>query len=159
MVTIAQTMRPTAVTGLILSGGTSSGLSTAGDQFYIVVNSATMTHSTKLQEITGDGDRSPRYIANYYIYADWIIRGYAVGNQVIGILSMTDATTPDNPTDQSALVEFTIGSGRTLKGIFWVHNIVVEWARTSAYVGLSMALKSTARDADGLVAYTEGTPS
>ena len=155
MVTIANTMRPTAVTGLVLSGGTASGVSVAGDDYFIAVNSATMTHSTLLQEITGDGDTSPRFIANYYIYADWVIRGYAIGNAAIGILNMTN--TAKNPTDQSTLVEFDIGSGRSLKGVFWVHNVVVEWARTSAYVGLSLALKSTAKDSDGTVIYAEGT--
>ena len=98
---------------------------------------------------------SPRFIANYYIYADWILRGYSVGNNAIGILSMTD--TAKNPTDQTTLAEFTMRSGRTVKGIFWVHQVIIEWARTSGYVGIAIALKSTAKDSDGSVAYTEGT--
>ena len=154
VIAATDSMRPTSVTGLILSN-TSSLLGTVGTDFYIKVRNATLQHSTPIADVTGDGDQSPRYLVSYFITADWLIRGNAVAAQAIGIMNMGNSS--KNPTSQSQKVKFMIGNSRSIVGIFFIHQIAIEWDRSSPFVGLSMALRSTNVNTTGDASLAEST--
>ena len=145
-------MQPTSITGLVLSAGTVGGGGQGNPDFYIKTETATLDHRVPVSEITGDGDSSPRFLPSYYLYVDWIIRGWAVAGQAIGILNLINSS--KNPTG-TTLVQFNLAASRGLKGAFVIPRIKIEWADTAVYVGILMLLKSTNTTADGKINYTE----
>jgi len=154
MVTSVNELRPTSVAGLVLAAGP---VGTAGASFFIKVNSAIMDHRTRIADTSGDGDLAPRWSANYWLYVDWLIRGWVVSGQALGIANLI--VTANNPTG-TTLVQFHLGkdsSNRVVKGEFLVHRVKIAWERKAAFIGLAIALKNTATNADGLANYVEGT--
>ena len=144
--------RPTSVTtGLILSGGTSSGVSTAGDDFYIKVVSARHRHRTPIADISGDGDFGQNLLPSYWMSVDWMIRGHLIASQLMGIAKMQ--LTANNPTG-TTLVKFDLSSGNTLSGRFVIAEIVTEYLRNASTVGISILLRTTV-DLNGAVTYVE----
>lgn len=153
MVATPTLWRPTSVTGLILSAGTIGTV--AGSSFFIKVHEADIDNYTEVREITGDGDSAPRSVPNYYLYSNWLIRGWCVSGQAIGIANLKSTTL--NPTG-TVLVQFNTandGTARGFKGNFVVGRIRLRWIRTAPYIPLAMQLVATNTDADGTANYTE----
>lgn len=150
--------RPTSVTGLVLSQGTvAGGGQTATTDFYIKVIAARFKHRTKTGEVTGDGDRSPNIQANYYLYVNWLLRGYMVANVLAGVANLINTdNNPTNDTVEGTMVKFLLSSQNTVTGRFVVEAIDFEWLRTSQYIGVSMFLRNTNND-DGTLNYAEAT--
>ena len=149
-------MRPTSVTGLILSSGAVGTDDATGTQdFYIKVVTAELDHRTKIADISGDGDRSPNSAINYWGYVDWMIRGYGIAAQAIGYDSMLATTTPTtNPTASGVNVVFNVSSGISYAGRFLISQFKISYDRTSAYVGITMLMRKTVLDT-GFDSYVE----
>ena len=145
-------MRPTSVTGLILSG--SGGVGTVGSDFYIKVVTAEIQHRTKIADVSGDGDASPNSVINNWGYVDWMIRGYGISGSAIAYNDMLNVTTTTNPTTSGTPVIFNTASGHDFRGRFFIHQFTVSYDRTSAYVGVSFAMRKTAL-LDGSDSYSE----
>jgi len=140
-------MRPTSVTGLILSSGAVGTDDATGTQnFYIKVVTAELDHRTKIADVSGDGDASPHSAINYWGYVDWMIRGYGIAAQAIAYDSMINpATSPTtNPTASGTNVVFNVSSGISYAGRFFISQFKVSFDRTSAYVGITMLMRKTA---------------
>lgn len=145
-------MRPTSVTGLILSSGS---VGTAGADFFIKVVTAEMSHRTKIVDISGDGDASPNSVVNYWGYVDWMIRGYGIAANAIAYDSMVfNDGSPNNPTASGTNVVFNVSSGISYAGRFLIDQFKISYDRAGAYVGISMHLRKIALT-DGSESYTE----
>ncbi len=145
-------MRPTSVTGLILTTGS---VGTAGGDFFIKVVTAELDHRTKIADVSGDGDSSPNSVVSYWGYVDWMIRGYGIAANAIAYDSMVVNTgSPKNPTASGTNVVFNVSSGMSYAGRFLIHNFKLAYDRTGAFVSVSFALRKIAL-ADGKESYVE----
>ena len=159
-------MRPTSVTHLILSNTTGS-VGTAGADFYIKVVTAEISHRTKMQDISGDGDSSPNSAINYWGYVDWMIQGYGIAAQAVAYAKMLNVD--NNPTANfipasTTGVTFAVHGGsasstnQEYSGRFLIGQFKLSYDRTGVYVGVSMHLRKTSL-ADGLDSYVEQASS
>jgi len=119
--------------------------------FRVSVASASLGFSVQVADITADDDTEAVYTHNEMTRGTFQVQGYALGSDDIGIANLqstnngrTTATLSEDgdPYD----IQFNWANGRYIRGMAIIEQIQVSYARSSAFVGVSIAGRFTSTD-------------
>lgn len=123
--------------------------------FRVSVASASLGFSVQVADITADDDTEAVYTHNEMTRGTFQVQGYALGSDDIGIanlqstnngkLTTTNNTVGANPV-QPYDIQFNWANGRYIRGMAIIEQIQVSYARSSAFVGVSIAGRFTSTD-------------
>ena len=123
--------------------------------FRVSVASASLGFSVQVADITADDDLNAVYTHNEMTRGTFQVQGYALGTDDIGIfnlqsrdngkLTTTNNSVGSNPT-QAYDIQFNWANGRYIRGMSIIEQIQVSYARSSAFVGVSIAGRFTSTD-------------
>lgn len=117
--------------GDVLEGGK---LGIAGADYFIKVQRFRPLYFTKLAETTGDGDKSPFWDSDQYLYMDFVLQGWMVAGQAVGIANLV---VPDaNPVE--AVITFNLTSSNKLKFTAMLERVMYDWDARSPYIGVAI---------------------
>jgi len=122
--------------------------------FRVSVASASLGFSVQVADITADDDTKAVYTHNQMTRGTFQVQGYALGSDDIGIANLQSTnngklTTTNNTVGspvQPYDIQFNWANGRYIRGMAIIEQIQVSYARSSAFVGVSIAGRFTSTD-------------
>ena len=133
-------------------GSTSSSPDdSANDVILIKTESVQLATSVQVIETTGDGDSKSRYDHGALLRVRFQISGYAIADNVIGLVNLEDntPTTTPNAANGEWLMQFNYhGDTRSIVGKAMVEGIQISYSKKSPVVAMRMSGYLSIDDAD-----------
>jgi hypothetical protein len=120
-----QLEKPSLATGDILQGG---AIGTTGTDFFIKAARWKFANKTIVREVTGDGDDKPKFEHNNLLYTEFIIDGFMVGDQALGLANLVDSD--KNPVTSLVV---NLGPNRSLTLTPILESMTVEATRIGVF--------------------------
>ena len=122
--------------------GGSTGDTPANDVILIKTESVQLATSVQVIETTGDGDSKSRYDHGALLRVRFQISGYAIADNVIGLVNLEDntPTTTPNAANGEWLMQFNYhGDTRSIVGKAMVEGIQISYSKKSPVVAMRMS--------------------